>query len=253
MSDDVPGPVALALRPFGYLLVAGVWAAIGCVVLALGPGLLVVVALAGTTGLGEVIPALEIGQTFPAPANPAEWIGFGAALVLLVPLLTLVWGPVVLWVLPCASWPLAALSLMYAGRALRPGYARERLSRTTNEGGVAMSLQPVRATRTTALLMRFYACGWRPDGAMVSPMLLAGLAWVLAWVVLAQDVPAGVRAALAVVAGACVAASVVLGRRAWVRRFGPTGTTMSELTPSQRRRRLRELRRRRDRRRTDET
>ncbi len=252
-ADDTPRPpgtAARVLRPFGYLLVGLVWTVIALVVLGLGP-----------VGEIECRPQVFIGR-------PGIWAGLVeqpsemVAFLLVIPLVVVLWGPGVLWYLPAASWPLALLSYVYVGRSLSPGFAQERLSRTTRVGrgrtiglptvgGVALSLQPVRESAVTRFLMRFYVSGWLPDGHMFLAMLPAGGGWLLALVGLARDVPAGARVVLLVVAAALVAWSVVLGRRAWRRRFdGEPATTergsVTDLSPSERKARRAELTARRD-------
>jgi len=245
-----PSAAAVALRPFGYLAVALTWTVLGLVVLALGPGILVLVALDGTVELGGVWAGLV--------AQPSELVAFA----LVVPIVVVLWGPGVLWYLPAASWPLAALSFVYVVRSLRPGFRRERLSRTTwagrgqtiglpTLGRVALSLQPVRESVVTRFLMRFYVSGWMPDGRMFVAMLPAGLGWLLALVGLARDVPTGARVMLLAGALALAAWSVVLGRRAWRRRFdGPVADDVplrvTELSADERRARMADVRRRRD-------
>jgi hypothetical protein len=250
VRGTAPSPAARAARPFGYLLVGLVWTALAAVVVALGPGILVVVAVDGTMELGG------LWERFAS--QPSELV----ALVLAVPLLVVLWGPGVLWYLPSATWPLAVLSFVYVARSLRPSFAHERLSFTEHAArgatiglptaaGVALSLQPVRSSRLTAWLMRFYVSGWVPDGKMFVATLPAGLGWLLAFVGLARDVPPAWRAAALVVAVLLAVWSVRLGRRAWVRRFsGPAPETTSPaevgvtgMTAEQRRRRLEELRR----------
>ncbi|MCK0116518.1 hypothetical protein MWU57_05700 [Isoptericola sp. S6320L] len=244
-------PARRALRPLGYLLVGLVWTALSVLVLALGPGILVFVALDGTMEVGGLWGDLT--------AQPGEMTAFALS----VPLLVAIWGPGVLWYLPCATWPLAALSFVYVGRSLRPRHAAEPLSRTQRVGrgnalglptasGVALSLQPVHPSRTTRSLMRWYASGWLPDGHMFVATLPAGGAWLLTLVGLASDVPVPARTAL-LVSAACLAVwSVVLGRRAWRRRFYGVGpgdgpdVAPTSLSPEERRARIAELRARRD-------
>jgi hypothetical protein len=238
-----PGTATRVLRPFGYLLVGLVWTAISVVVLGLGPGILVYVAVDGTMELGGLWDGIA--------ADPSEAVAFS----LTIPLLVVLWGPGVLWYLPMASWPLAILSFVYVGRSLRPRYADEPLSRTQRVGrgrtiglptvgGVALSLQPVRETRLTHLLMRFYLSGWLPDGRMFLGMLPAGLGWLLALVGLARDVPPLVSAVLLVAAAGLTLWSIVLGRRAWRRRFAgspgsaPSRGAVATLSRSEREARL---------------
>ncbi|MFV2145627.1 hypothetical protein [Isoptericola sp. G70] len=251
-GPPVPGRAARALRPMGYLVVGLVWTVLSLVVLGLGPGILVYVAMDGTMELGGVWEGIA--------TDPSEGVAFALA----IPLLVVLWGPGVLWYLPAVSWPLAALSFVYVGRSLRPGHAGEPLSRTQRVGrgrtiglptvgGVALSLQPVRESRLTRLLMRFYVSGWLPDGRMFLAMLPAGLGWFLALVGLARDVPSVASVVLLLAAAGLALWSVVLGRRAWVRRFtgGPEPTTegVATMSPNQRKARLAELTARRQERR----
>ncbi len=247
-----PGRGALVLRPFGYLSVGLVWSVIAGAILMLGPGALVLVAVVdGGLDLGDLGARLA--------ADPSELVAFCVSMLLLV----LLWGPGVLWYLPSASWPLAALSFVYVGRSLNPAYASEKLSRTTQArrgqtiglptaGSVALSLQPVRETPATRVLMRFYLSGWKPDGHMFLAMLPAGAAWLVGLVGFSHDVPLAARIALLVAFAALAGWSVVLGRRAWRRRFegapSADGVRAVDLTPGERRARLAELDRRRRRR-----
>jgi hypothetical protein len=242
------------LRPFGYLAIGLVWTAIAGVILLVGPGAFVVVAVVdGGLELGEIWSSLV--------ADPSEMAAFFVSL----PLLVLLWGPGVLWYLPSASWPLAVLSFVYVGRSLRPRYASEALSRTTwagrgqtlglpTVGGVALSLQPVRDTAATRVLMRFYVSGWRPDGRMFVAMLPAGAAWLVGLVGFSHDVASLTRVLLLAVFSALAGWSVVLGRRAWRRRFDETpvldGVRVVDLSSDERRARMAELTRRRKRRQT---
>jgi hypothetical protein len=232
MTHPVPGPVDAepplpvsrrVLRPVGYLLVGLVWTVLALVVLALGPGVLVWIALDGTMTVGGIVDGLA--------AEPGELVAF----LLCVPLIVLIWGPGVLGVLTAATWPLAALSFLYVGRSFDPRYATGPLSGTRYVGagratglptlfGVALSLQPVHATRATDLLLRWYVTGWQPRAGQLVAMLPAGAAWLLALVGLAQDLPAPARVLL-LAAAACLAAwSAVLARRAWRRRFDDAAT-----------------------------
>ena len=52
-------------------------------------------------------------------------------LAVVAPIVVVLAGPVA-WYLSCATWPLAALSFVYAGRALRPSYRGDRLSFTSH-------------------------------------------------------------------------------------------------------------------------
>jgi hypothetical protein len=244
--------LSLVLRPFVYLLIGLVWTAIAGIFVAVGPGVLVLVAVAGEgLGLGGMWARLM--------ADPSQLV----ALFLLIPLLILLWGPGVLGYLSWQSWPLAVLSFLYVGRSLNPGYAGEKLSYTTwagrgqslgppTLGGVALSLQPVRQTAVTGVLMRFYWSGWDPDGAMFLAMLPAGGAWLVGVVGFSYGIALPVRIVLLAVFAGLAGWSVVLGRRAWVRRFDPAppwgSVRVVDLTPAERRKRMAELTRKRDRR-----
>ncbi|MGF0115710.1 hypothetical protein ACQFYA_05180 [Promicromonospora sp. Marseille-Q5078] len=136
-----------------------------------------------------------------------------------------------MWHLPTASWPLAVLSFVYVVRSLRPSFAREKLSCTSTAprgstfgpptgGDVAMSLQPVRRSRFTDAVMRFYIAGWSLDGRMFVAMLPVGLAWSTTVVGLFPGLPTPVHVAFLVLTAGLVLTSVVLGVRAWRSRFG---------------------------------
>jgi hypothetical protein len=210
----------LILRPFGYLLIGLVWLTIWLVAVALGPGIIAFIAIDGTMTFGE----LAENQ------SPASWIVAG---VIVIPIAVMIWGPAVLWYLPCATWPLAVLSFLYALRSLRPAYASEKLSHSeeappgTSLGpptvrGVSLSLQPVRRNRFTDLLMAFYMSGWDIDGKSFIAMLPAGVAFVLAFPALAIDMPAGVRAVCGALSVGLVLWSAVWNTRVFRERFWPT-------------------------------
>lgn len=224
-------PLVLALRPLGYLVMGAVWGVLAIVVLALGPGVLVAMAVTGS------VPVLGIWESLVS--SPSEIVAY----VLCVPLLALLWGPGVLWFLPNATWPLAALSFAYVGRSLRPGFAGEPLSRTGHAargttiglpttGGIALSLQPVRPSRTTTAIMRWYVSGWLPTGRSFVAMLPAGFGYLLAFAALASDPPGVVRIVSGLGAAALFGWSAVLARRAWVARFaaGTTSPTVRAVT-----------------------
>lgn len=186
-----PGTASLILRPFGYLLVGLVWLAIWLVAVALGPGIIAFIAIDGTMTFGELA----------GNQSTASWIIGG---IITIPIVVMIWGPAVLWYLPCATWPLAVLSFLYVVRSLRPSFAGEKLSHSqeappgTTLGpptlrGVSLSLQPVRRNRFTDVLMAFYMSGWDIDGKAFLAMLPAGVAFVLAFPALATDMPLVVR------------------------------------------------------------
>ncbi|HWK91178.1 MAG TPA: hypothetical protein VNR17_02840 [Luteimicrobium sp.] len=212
-----PGPAAVALRPLGYLATGLVWSVIWLVALLL---------LVGSAVYAVTDDALVDGlrDRFSSPGGTA------AMVLVVIPILTVVMGPVGAWQLPTASWPLAVLSFTYVARSLRPSYAREKLSYTSTAprgtslgpptvGDVAMSLQPLRRSRFTDAVMRFYAAGWTLDGRMFVAMLPAGLAWTAVVVGLFPGVAAPVRITFLTLGGVLVVASVVLGVRAFRTRF----------------------------------
>jgi hypothetical protein len=212
-----PGAGALALRPLGYLLLGFVWLTIWVVALLIpvGSAAYVLTDEAVVEGLRDRF------------SNPADTIGM---LAIVVPVMTLVMGPGAIWHLPTASWPLMVLSFAYVGRSLRATYAREKLSFTAHAprgstfgpptvGDVAMSLQPVRRTRFTDAVMRFYVAGWTFDGAMFLAMLPAGLAWCTVIAGLFPGLSTAARAAFLVLTAGLVLTSVILGVRAFRRRF----------------------------------
>ncbi|PJI94975.1 hypothetical protein [Luteimicrobium subarcticum] len=211
-------PTRRALRTVGYLTTAVTWTALWLVVLGLAWAIPVYGIVSGDLTVHEI--------TRPATSSVGGFVG----LVLVgLPAFVAVWGPGVLWVLPCATWPLAALSGVYVLRSLRPSYAAEPLSRSerTELGetigppattGATLSLLPVRRSRATDLLMAFYLAGWKPDGRTAVAMLPAGVAYVLMFGAIAVDVGDGARLVCGVLAGALAAGSygwalVLLRRR----------------------------------------
>ena len=251
-TDERPGSWALALRPAGYLLVGTVWTAIWLAAVLLLVGSVPFLALVDSETLVS-----GVGQRL---SNPLEAIGL---LVIAVPILALAIGPGS-WHVLTASWPLAVLSFTYLTRALKPSYAREKLSFTSRASwgstfgpptvtGVALSLQPVRRSRFTDAVMRFYVAGWTVDGRMVLAMLPAGLAWPCAIAALIPTLSGTVRLVAAVLTVVLLAMSCVRGVRAFRNRFAaPAGAAaergIAGMTAAERARRLEELRALRDRR-----
>lgn len=228
-----PGRGALALRPLGYLLVGILWLVIWVVALLVPAG-----AAAYVLTDEAVIEGLR--DRF---ADPAETIGM---LVVIVPITTMVMGPGSIWHLPTASWPLMVLSFTYVARSLRPSYAREKLSFTGHApsgstigpptvGQVAMSLQPVRRSRFTDAVMRFYVAGWSLDLPMFLAMLPVGLAWTTAVAGLFPGLPPAVRAVLLGLTAGLVLTSLVLGVRAFRRRFVPSFAALGRRAATSRR------------------
>jgi hypothetical protein len=263
-SETAPGVrprnrVQLALRPFAYLLLGIFWTAMGLLFFALGPGFLIFALVDGTMTLGEQWRSLV--------SQPSEM----AAFVVAVPLLSLLWGAAVLWMLPCASWPLAGLAWVHLARSLRPRFAGDALSYTTWGGrgetfgvtatNVALSLQPVHRSRLTDLLMRFYRMGWTPRWSEIGWATPAGLAWLMYVVALADDAPPVLRVVLALAGTALVVLTVVKLRVQWRVRYDPTFAPpvgaarqgrpqrrVTDMSAAERRARLEDLRRARDRR-----
>ncbi|MBN0040636.1 hypothetical protein JN535_10720 [Cellulosimicrobium cellulans] len=212
-----PGTAALLLRPFGYLAIGLVWTTIGLFVV----GLYLAVA---AYGLFEPPADQELWSELVA--SPGAVLG---RLAVVAPIVVVLAGPVA-WYLSCAIWPLAALSFVYAGRALRPSYRGDRLSFTSRvapgttlgppvPGPVAMSLQPQRRSRLTDTLVRFSVCGWNLDLREFWPAVPAGIAWALASTAASTALPSGWRVGLVVAAVPFALGSVVALRRAWRWRF----------------------------------
>ncbi|WP_069385727.1 hypothetical protein [Cellulosimicrobium cellulans] len=214
-----PGTVRLVLRPFGYLAIGLVWLAIALLLLGLYVAL-------GVHSVSEPVEDQTPWWEFRDTVGASLGVAVG-----LLPFVTLLAGPVA-WYMACATWPLAALSFVHVGRSLRPAFRGEPLSRTTyampgttlgppTPGPVALSLIPVRESRLTTVLLRFYACGWQPADRDFVAALPAGLAWAPATAAVSPLLATPVRAALAGVALALYAWSAVLLREAWLRRFHP--------------------------------
>jgi hypothetical protein len=88
--------------------------------------------------------------------------------------------------------------------------------------GTTLSLQPVRETRLTRVLMAFYLSGWRPDGRTFVAMLPAGLAFLLAFPAIAVDVSPTTNVVCGVLAAVLAVWSyawslVILRRKFWPR------------------------------------
>lgn len=210
-----PGPAGLALRPFGYLLIGLVWLTIWLVGIGLLVGSVLFLAYDDPESLvngGDGNAVARFFGLLVAAAFAALAIGPGG------------------WHIITASWPLAVLSFTYAVRALRPSYASEKLSYTAyavrgstfgppTVGDVAMSLQPVRTSRFTDAVMRFYVAGWTVDGRMLLAMLPAGFAWSTAIAAIIPGASDAVHVAAAVLTVLLLGTSLVLGVRAF--RAGP--------------------------------
>jgi hypothetical protein len=171
-SATPPSAAERVLRPFGYLLVAVVWTALGAVTLLLPAAL--------PFGLWSTDPDRS-AESLVADGALLPLLLFAVfAVVVLVPLL----GYAFL-ALPLASIPLAVLSWTYVVRSLSPAYAGERLSSTgwsrnvigpPTIGATALSLLPVRLTPWTRFWTELMLLGWRPSRAL----LVAGYPYGLA-------------------------------------------------------------------------
>ncbi|MFP3466293.1 hypothetical protein [Leifsonia sp. SIMBA_070] len=209
-----PTPAGRALRPFGYLLVAIVWTAIGAVTLLLPAALPF-----GLSSSGDGFSSRE----FVTGGDPVSMILFAViVVVLLIPLLGYLFVA-----LPLASVPLAVLAWTYVARSLRPAYAGERLSSTgwsrdvigpVTVGQTALSLLPVRLTPWTRFWTELMFLGWRPSRGVLIAGLPYGLASFLVAGWLLWPVGAGAAIVWTVVTAALVAVSVVLVVRAFRRR-----------------------------------
>ncbi|SMF14682.1 hypothetical protein SAMN02744115_01636 [Cellulosimicrobium cellulans J1] len=212
-----PGPVALRLRPLGYLAVALGLTAVGIAL----AGLYLSVAVRGLVEPPETqVPWAEV------VADPGAALG---RLAVLAPVLVVLAGPVA-WYVSCAVWPLAALAFVHAGRALRPSSRGDRVSFTSRvvagatlgtavPGRVPLVLQPQRRSRLTDTLVRFAVCGWRPDRREAGAAVPAGVAWVLASAGASTALPSGWRTGLVLTAVPFALWSVVALRRRWAWRF----------------------------------
>lgn len=247
-TDDggPPSPAQRVLRPFGYLLIGLVWLCIWLVAILIPVGSVAYLAFDDPEAVVENWTGM----------NP---FGAAAALLLLVPLMALIMGPGAIWHLPTASWPLMVLSFTYFVRSLRPSYRGEKLSFTSwlgrgssiglpTVGDVSMSLQPVRLTRFTDVVMTFYVAGWSLDGKMFVAMLPAGVAWTTAVVGILPGLSPAVHAVFLTLTALLLLGSVVLGTRAFRARFRQgaqpavrRSVRRGELTPEERARRLAEF------------
>ncbi|MFC7877940.1 hypothetical protein [Isoptericola sp. NPDC057391] len=230
-----PSRAALLWRPVGYFCLAWAWVLLWLVAVLLAPGAIVYVALDDEIILGQVL-----GET--------PVFGWVMLVLVVVPILAAVMGPAASFYLPTMAWPLALLCFTYAFRALRPSYAGERLSHTTHAprgtslgpptiGTVALSLKPLRPSRFTDGLMKWYMAGWSLEMPTFLAALPAGLGWVLLFVWASRDIADPVRVACLALAVVLVLLSVVLVARALrkdFRRWTPRDAVDGESSPSTR-------------------
>jgi hypothetical protein len=245
-DGSAPGPASVALRPVGYLLIGLVWSAIWLIAVLLLVGSVPFLAFVDSESLVS-----GVGDRL---ANPVEAIAF---VVLLLPILALAIGAGG-WYVLTASWPLAVLSFTYAVRGLNRSFSGEKLSYTARAtwgstiglptvGSVALSLQPVRPTRFTDSVMRYYVAGWSLNGRMILAMLPAGLAWPCAIAALVPGVPELVHMVGAFLAVILLGVSFTLGRRAFRAQLDGAKPQEAEhgvgaLSADERARRLKKLR-----------
>jgi len=212
-ASTPPSAVERVLRPFGYLLVAVVWTALGAVTLLLPAAL--------PFGLWSTDPERSAQDLVAGGAVLPVLLFAVFALVVLVPLLGYAFVA-----LPLASIPLAMLSWTYVARSLSPRYAGERLSSTgwsrnvigpPSIGETALSLLPVRLTPWTRFWTDLMLLGWRPSRAL----FVAGYPYGLASFAVAGWLytPGAVGTAVwAVVIAALVVTTIVLLVRAFRQR-----------------------------------
>ncbi|MFC8943324.1 hypothetical protein ACFT1B_35135 [Streptomyces griseoincarnatus] len=239
----------MALRPLGYLLIGLVWLAIWLIAVLLLVGSVPALAYGDSDSLVE-----GVGDRL---SNPVEAVVF---LVILVPIVAAAVGAGG-WYVITASWPLAVLSFTYVVRALNPAYAGEKLSFTARGAwgstigpptlsGVALSLQPVRATRFTDGVMRFYVAGWSFDGRMIVAMLPAGLAWATAIGALAPSVSEVLHVVFGALTVLLLGASWTLGVRAFRASASTAGAgnedRVATMSAGQRAQRMKELKKQRE-------
>lgn len=211
-TGKAPGGVSLVLRPVGYWCLAWVWVGIWVAGVLIAPGSIAYMYFDDENMLGEVLREESV-------------VGLILLAVLIAPLLAAVMGPGAMFWVPTMAWPLALLCFVYAFRGLRPSYAREPLSYTTQAprgstlgpptiGTVALSLKPVRRSRTTDTLMKWYMAGWDLHMEIFFAALPAGVGWLcfVGWA--SRDIAEPVRQGLLVAGGVLVLVSVVLVARA---------------------------------------
>lgn len=146
-------------------------------------------------------------------------------MVVVVPILAAVMGPGAMFWVPTMGWLLVVLCFTYAFRGLRPSYAKEPLSCTTQAprgstlgpptiGTVALSLKPVRRSRFTDTIMKWYMAGWDLHMEIFLAALPAGVGWVCLFGWASRDIEESLRQGLLVAGCVLVLVSVVLVTRA---------------------------------------
>lgn len=181
LKQSTPSAVSLRVRPFGYALCAVTWLVLFLVVVGMSLGAL-------PLAFAEMGPLQASDGVAKALADPAE--GLAAIAVLL--LMPFIWGGLFAWIL-VVTGAMTALSVLFVVRALNRDFAGEKLSFSTMDdavmggpspGGVAMSLQPVRSTPASDVLIRAYWAGWKPNVNLYLSATILGGAYLftVAWV-----------------------------------------------------------------------
>lgn len=245
-DGEPPSSAGLVLRPFGYLLIGSVWLSIWLIAVGLLVGSVAFLAFDDPEAL---LTGGQGGDTVP--------VGQAITLVVSAVFLAAIIGPGG-WHVLTASWPLAVLSFVYALRSLRPSYAGEKLSFTAHGfwgstfgpptvGEIALSLQPVRPTRFTDRVMRFYMMGWGWNGRMLLAVMPAGLAWSTAIGALMPGIPGIAHVIFWALTVVLLGTSLVLGVRVF--RAGPPAersaevvdVSVADLSAEERAKRLKQL------------
>ncbi len=188
VRSSAPSNVQLALRPFGYLGMAMVYAALAAVSFYVTVLLIPVLVVSDSEG------ALPLG-TGPMIKNTLSSVGETIGALIAVPLVAAILGYATL-ALVFGTLALCFLSLTYFVRSLRPAYRSERLSFTSQSapgasigpaaGSAALSMVPLRQTAWTRFLMLFYDYAWNINLTVLLLGLIYGaeyfftLGW-LAW------------------------------------------------------------------------
>lgn len=213
-STPEPGRRALCLRPFGYLLVFGLWLVLFALVLFVAIFLLPV-ALQGATGDG----GLHAAPGFNRSDSGAAFVAIPIA------------GAVIGWIsyfliVGSLGNLLAAITLFV--RSLQPGFRREGLSMSirsvggeaagspaTAATGVSLSLLPVRLTRWSKIVMIIQFNGWIINAGTFAIGTLWGVLYVftVGWVLWPATGTGFVLCALGSVVLAVVTAWLIWRRR----------------------------------------
>ena len=211
-----PAGWEVALRPFGYLLVAIVWAAIFAVTLAL-PALL-------PLGIQADGSDFTMRDFFFGMDPLSAILGGLISLVLLVP----IFGYAFL-ALPLASGPLMMLAITYVVRSLRPAYRTTRLSSTGWSRQAlgpfavfptALSLIPIASTRWSRFWLGASLLGWVPSLGVFVAACVFGIGYLLtiSWMLWPLRSTAAI-VVWVVISGAFAVATIVLLVREALRRF----------------------------------